>query len=108
MSEYIYATDEHEGHWLTGEEIVRCRDCDYRRKSWNGKRPAFVPDGFFCAYWGGRELWMPDGFCACAKKKEAHCEAGPVYVPLSDEEKEILGDMPALRKLFENMGARFE
>ena len=29
MSEYIYATDEHEGHWLTGEEIVRCSDCKY-------------------------------------------------------------------------------
>ena len=29
MSEYIYATDGHEGHWLTGEEIVRCRDCRY-------------------------------------------------------------------------------
>lgn len=29
MTEYIYATDEHEGHWLTGEEIVRCRDCRY-------------------------------------------------------------------------------
>lgn len=27
MSEYIYGTDGHEGHWLTGEEIVRCRDC---------------------------------------------------------------------------------
>lgn len=27
MSEYIYGTDGHEGHWLIGEEIVRCRDC---------------------------------------------------------------------------------
>ena len=27
MSEYIYGTDGHEGHWLTGEEIVRCKDC---------------------------------------------------------------------------------
>lgn len=27
MSEYIYGTDEHKGHWLTGEEVVRCRDC---------------------------------------------------------------------------------
>ena len=25
--EYIYGTDGHEGHWLTGEEIVRCRYC---------------------------------------------------------------------------------
>lgn len=27
--EYVYGTDGHEGHWLTGEEIVRCRDCKY-------------------------------------------------------------------------------
>lgn len=27
MSEYVYATDEYRGHWLTGEEIVRCKDC---------------------------------------------------------------------------------
>lgn len=29
MSEYIVGTDGHEEHWLTGEEIVRCRDCIY-------------------------------------------------------------------------------
>ena len=29
MTEYIYGTDEHGGHWLTGEEIVRCRDCKF-------------------------------------------------------------------------------
>lgn len=28
-------------------------------------------------------------------------------IPLSDEDRERLDDMPALRKLFENMGARF-
>lgn len=54
MSEYIYATDGHEGHWLTGEEIVRCRDCEKyglgRRCGWSKR---FVtPDGF-CA-WGER------------------------------------------------------
>lgn len=27
MSERIVATDDHEGHWYTGEKIVRCRDC---------------------------------------------------------------------------------
>lgn len=46
-----------------GEPIVRCKDCAHMRKSWNGKQPAFVPDGFFCAYWGGHELWELDGFC---------------------------------------------
>lgn len=29
MSEYIVGTDNHEEHWLTGEQIVRCRDCKY-------------------------------------------------------------------------------
>lgn len=29
-------------------------------------------------------------------------------LPLTDDEKEILGDMPALKNLFEQMGARFE
>ena len=39
MSEYIYGTDGHEGHWLTGEEIVRCRDCVYYHDGTaNGRR----------------------------------------------------------------------
>lgn len=29
MSEYIVGTDGHDGHWLTGEDIVRCRDCKH-------------------------------------------------------------------------------
>lgn len=32
MSEFIVGTDDHEGHWLTGEKIVRCRDCGYYYK----------------------------------------------------------------------------
>ena len=28
MSEHIYASDG-DHHWLTGEEIVRCRDCEH-------------------------------------------------------------------------------
>lgn len=27
MSEYIIGNDDHNGHWFTGEQIVRCRDC---------------------------------------------------------------------------------
>ena len=38
MSEYIYGTDGHEGHWLTGEEIVRCRDCRYSRDDESGRK----------------------------------------------------------------------
>lgn len=52
------------------EYIIRCKDCAYRRKSWNGKRPDFIPDGFFCAYWGGCELWKPDGYCAWAEPRK--------------------------------------
>ena len=67
MSEYIYGTDGHEGHWLTGEEIVRCRDCMHRRRSWNGHHPNFI-DHFFCAYTGGHEV-KPDGFCAWGERR---------------------------------------
>lgn len=27
--EQIVGTDGHQGHWYTGEEIVRCKDCVY-------------------------------------------------------------------------------
>lgn len=78
------------------EEVVRCRDCIH----WATKARI----AGMCV---GKQL-DPDGFCSWGEKRETHCVAGPVYVPLSDEEKDILGDMPALRRLFENMGARFE
>ena len=62
MSEYVYATDGHKGHWLTGEEIVRCRDCKEYRDcdatchawQWHNWETAIEvePDGF-CA-WGAR------------------------------------------------------
>lgn len=49
------------------EEIVRCRDCAYKRNGWNGKRPTFS-DWFFCAYCGGHELTNLNGFCAWGEK----------------------------------------
>lgn len=67
MTEYIYATDGHEGHWLTGEEIVRCEDCKHYREGRHGfpnrcrlwlpnidldEVPNILPYGF-CA-WGER------------------------------------------------------
>lgn len=67
MSERIVATDGHEGHWYTGEEIVRCRDCEYKRRAWNGHKPNFTSH-FFCAYTGGHEV-EPDGFCAWGERK---------------------------------------
>lgn len=68
MTEYIYATDEHEGHWLTGEEIVRCRDCKHATISslgyvkycekfvlpdedgYGADPQVMLPLGFFCGY----------------------------------------------------------
>ena len=59
MSEKIVADDGHEGHWYTGEEIVRCRDCKYASydSRWcyrllNAEDTPITPDGF-CA-WGKR------------------------------------------------------
>lgn len=61
--EYICGTDGHEGHWLTGEEIVRCRDCkrvtidqgdhDYREPLWCGLFRMDVSLDGFCK-WGKR------------------------------------------------------
>lgn len=72
MAEYICGTDGHEGHWLTGEEIVRCRDCEHANKG-----------GTLCnffASWvpvaGGDEYEdmpadvEPDGFCKWGKRRE--------------------------------------
>ena len=64
MSEYIVGTDGHEGNWLTGEEIVRCRDCkDYRASdatchSWQWHN------------WDAAIDVEPDGFCAWGVRKE--------------------------------------
>ena len=61
MSEYIYGTDDDEGHWLTDKEIVRCRDCvwfcagneQYAAVDWCKNFGCEIePDGF-CA-WGER------------------------------------------------------
>lgn len=64
MSEYIYGTDEHGGHWLTGEEIVRCRDCVYYDKYSNDEISV-------CYRFDNEEpIVKPDGFCAWATRKE--------------------------------------
>lgn len=60
MSEYIYATDEHKGHWLTGEEIVRCRDCRHFKK---GEEEQPID---WCCYF--HDEVTPDGFCAWGEK----------------------------------------
>ena len=59
MAEYVYGTDGHEGHWLTGEEIVRCRDCKHYEPN--------TYSHFTC------ELLTfhvePDGFCAWGERR---------------------------------------
>lgn len=66
MAEYIVGTDEHEGHWLTGERIVRCRDCkhfEYVDKVCNrfGEYPSAVGTWFAVNH---------SGFCAWGEPKE--------------------------------------
>lgn len=70
MSEYIYGTDEHQGHWLTGELIVRCRDCEFfiadvSTVDVNGN---VIGSGPVCDW---LEMWTkPDGFCAWASRRD--------------------------------------
>lgn len=71
MAEYVYGTDGHEGHWLTGEEIVRCMDCDLSLK--DGTRCTFFAGWEPIA--GGDEYELvnaevePDGFCKWGVRK---------------------------------------
>ena len=60
MSEYIYGTDGQENHWLTDEEIVRCRDCIYMSDeclttAWCNENCREVRPRDFCA-WGERKM----------------------------------------------------
>ena len=66
MSEYIYGTDGHEGHWLTGEEIVRCRDC---KRAFIGDARPDIGEPVLCHRTG----WQvrPDGFCAWGVRVDA-------------------------------------
>ena len=64
MSEYVYVTDGHEGHWLTGEEIVRCRDCVHR---------ASDPLGEYCTLFDFEDVnsqKMLNGFCAWGERRK--------------------------------------
>ncbi len=77
MSEYIYGTDEHEGHWLTGERIVRCRDCKhahhYHPFNPYTRKPSEIED-WYCGWHsnaeGASEI-EPDGFCAWGERRDA-------------------------------------
>ena len=65
MTEYITGTDGHEGHWFTGEEITRCRDCKhydtydaasevYSDRYWCNKICRYMPSCGYCS-WGERK-----------------------------------------------------
>lgn len=58
--EYVYGTDGHEEHWLTGERIVRCRDC----KHYTDDEMEYYR---YCGFWC--EQVAPDGFCSWGKRK---------------------------------------
>ena len=67
MSELIIGTDENEGYWYTGEEIVRCREC----RRFHPRESSL----FSCRFEldNGLVQWRyaePDGFCAWPEKKE--------------------------------------
>lgn len=75
MSEFIYGTDGNEGHWLTGEQIVRCRDCKY---AYEDRRCTSI--GWVSVLACDNEQWStgglmpshevsPDGFCSWGKRK---------------------------------------
>lgn len=65
MSEYICGTDGQEGHWLTGEEIVRCGDCKYFEKDAT-PHDEWYPH--FCSKLG-TDVVVPGGFCAWGERK---------------------------------------
>lgn len=68
MSERIVATDGHEGHWYTGEEIVRCRDCVY----YSDHEWVILTDVYdVCHFWHGKPTKVEaDGFCAWGERRE--------------------------------------
>ena len=67
MTEYIYGTDDHEGHWLTGERIVRCRDCIYYQPDPNPIDPGWP---MWCED-TGRDLVQPNNYCAWGEPRKA-------------------------------------
>ena len=69
MSERIVATDGLEGHWYTGEEIVRCRDCRHAEPDDSGR--SYYEGMLWCSELGGDDSMpvKPNGFCAWGERK---------------------------------------
>lgn len=70
--EYVYGTDGNEGHWLTGEQIVRCRDCEraIHFHPWRTPSQRAKVETWLCGNMGDGAEIEPDGFCAWGKRKE--------------------------------------
>lgn len=64
--EYVYGTDGHEEHWLTGERIVRCGDCKHFEKDVT-PHDEWYPH--FCSKLG-TDVVTPSGFCSYGEDKE--------------------------------------
>ena len=64
MSEYIVGTDGHEGHWLTGEEIIRCKDCRHYKPF-----EALKIEGYKCTRVSTPFEIEPDGYCAWGERR---------------------------------------
>lgn len=68
MTEYIVATDGQQGHWFTGEEIVRCRDCKHYEpyKTYkHGIMNRCIDEN------GNSHRREPDDFCSWAERRGA-------------------------------------
>lgn len=64
--EYVYGTDGHEEHWLTGERIVRCGNCKHFEKD-------ATPHDEWYPHWCsklGTDVVTPSSFCSCGEDKE--------------------------------------
>lgn len=71
--EYVYGTDGNEGHWLTGERIVRCRDCENAIHFFQWLTPSkrATVETWMCRNMGDGMETDPNGFCAWGKRKES-------------------------------------
>lgn len=73
MAEYVCGTDGHEGHWLTGEEIVRCMDCEHIHehdmRAYGGDHDQLLCHHFSMSSSAGWPV-EPDGFCKWGKRRE--------------------------------------
>lgn len=70
MSEYIYTTEGTFGlRECTGEEIVRCKDCEYFCNHEHANGTEWQTCSYFDSEYAEVE---PDGFCAWGERRASH------------------------------------